>query len=61
MKLRFLIGLLVINPETLAVREVRREAASASFGAGTVAVEVGRQTWVGSFRGSRIAIFPAVP
>jgi hypothetical protein len=48
-----------INPETLAVREVRRQPASASFGAGTVAVEVGKQIWVGSFRGDRIAIVPA--
>ena len=48
-----------INPETLAVSEVRRERASPTFGAGTVAVEVGKQIWVGSFRGDRIAVFPA--
>ena len=48
-----------INPETLAVRDVIREPATAAFGAGTVAVEVGKQIWVGSFRGDRIAIFPA--
>ena len=48
-----------INPETLAVREVIREPTTPAFGAGTVAVEVGNQIWVGSFRGDRIAIFPA--
>jgi len=48
-----------INPETLAVREVIREPATPAYGAGTVAVEVGKQIWVGSFRGDRIAIFPA--
>jgi sugar lactone lactonase YvrE len=48
-----------IHPETLAVRDVIREPTSAAFGAGTVAVEVGNQIWVGSFRGDRIAIFPA--
>ena len=48
-----------INPESLAVREVFREPATPAFGAGTVAVEVGSQLWVGSFRGDRIAIFPA--
>jgi hypothetical protein len=48
-----------INPETLAVREIVREPASPAFGAGTVAVEVGSEIWVGSFRGDRIAIFPA--
>jgi sugar lactone lactonase YvrE len=48
-----------INPETLAVRDVIREPTTPAFGAGTVAVEVGDQIWVGSFRGDRIAIFPA--
>ena len=38
-----------INPQTLAVRDVIREPAKPSFGAGTVAVEVGNQIWVGSF------------
>jgi hypothetical protein len=48
-----------INPETLKVTDVIREPASPAFGAGTVAVEVGNQIWVGSFRGDRIAIFPS--
>jgi len=48
-----------INPETLAVRDIIREPTNATFGAGTVAVEIGSQVWVGSFRGDRIAIFPA--
>jgi sugar lactone lactonase YvrE len=48
-----------INPQTLAVRDVVREPLTPAFGAGTVAVEVGKQIWVGSFRGDRIAIFPA--
>jgi len=48
-----------INPESLAVRELIRAPATPTFGAGTVAVEVGAQLWVGSFRGDRIAIFPA--
>ena len=48
-----------VNPETLAVRDVIREPSNPTFGAGTVAVEVGSQIWVGSFRGDRIAIFPA--
>ena len=50
-----------INPETLAVREVVRRANTDAFGAGTVAVEVGNQLWVGSFRGDRVAIFPMAP
>ena len=50
-----------INPETLAVREVVRHPNSQVFGAGTVAVEIGNQLWVGSFRGDRIAIFPVAP
>jgi sugar lactone lactonase YvrE len=47
-----------IDPATLAVREVVRRPNTPSFGAGTVAVEVGRQYWLGSFRGDRIAIVP---
>jgi hypothetical protein len=53
------LNIVKINPETLAVRDVIREPATAAFGAGTVAIEVGSQIWVGSFRGDRIAIFPA--
>jgi hypothetical protein len=48
-----------INPEALTVREIIRQPAMPTFGAGTVAVEVGQQIWVGSFRGDHIAIFPA--
>ena len=48
-----------IDPKTLAVREVLRRPNMPAFGAGTVAVEVGKDYWVGSFRGDRLAIFPA--
>ena len=32
---------------------------TAEFEAGTVAVQIGKELWVGSFRSDRIAIFPA--
>ena len=48
-----------IDPDTLAVRDVLLEADSAEFNAGTALAEVGDTLWVGSFRGNRIAIFPA--
>jgi sugar lactone lactonase YvrE len=48
-----------INPETLAVREIVRLPNEQAFGNGTVAVEVGKDLWIGSFRGDRIAIVPA--
>lgn len=48
-----------IDPKTLKVAEVLRRPAMPGFAAGTVAVEVGEQLWVGSFTGDRIAIFPA--
>jgi hypothetical protein len=48
-----------IDPRTLIVKEVVRRPNSDAFGAGTVALEIGNQLWVGSFRGDRIAIFPA--
>jgi hypothetical protein len=46
-----------IDPKTLGVREIVRHPNSQTFGAGTVAVEIGKELWVGSFRGDRLAIF----
>jgi hypothetical protein len=48
-----------INPTTLKVQEIVQHPNSAEFGSGTVALQVGKEIWVGSFRGDRIAIFPA--
>jgi sugar lactone lactonase YvrE len=48
-----------INPDTLAVREVYRRPDDATFRAGTVAVEVGNDLWVGSYLGDRIAVVRA--
>jgi hypothetical protein len=48
-----------INPTTLKVQEIIRHPNSDEFGSGTVAVQIGKEIWVGSFRGDRIAIFPA--
>jgi len=48
-----------INPDTLKVQEIIRHPNSPEFGAGTVAIQLGKELWVGSFRGDRIAIFPA--
>ncbi len=47
-----------INPNTLKVQEIIRHPNSADFGSGTVAVQIGKEIWVGSFRGDRIAVFP---
>ena len=49
-----------IDPDTLAVRDVVEQADAPAFGAGTAVAEVGDTLWVGSFRGNRIAIVPAV-
>jgi hypothetical protein len=46
-----------IDPKTLAVREVLRQSNTPAFGNGTVAVEAGKELWVGTFRGDRLAIF----
>ena len=46
-----------IDPKTLAVREVLRQVNTPAFGNGTVAVEAGKELWVGTFRGDRLAIF----
>jgi len=50
-----------INPNTLKVQEIIKQANTPEFGSGTVAVQIGKEIWVGSFRGERIAIFPATP
>jgi len=47
-----------IDPKTMKSGEVLRKAAIPGFSAGTVAVEVGKSLWVGSFTGDRIAIYP---
>lgn len=49
-----------IDPNTLAVRELLRHPDTPAYGAGTVAVEVGGDLWVGSYRGDRLAIFPGL-
>jgi len=48
-----------IDPEALTVREIVRRTDDPSFRAGTVAVEVGDDLWVGSYLGDRVAVFPA--
>jgi len=47
-----------VDPKTLKVTEVLRQPPIGGFGAGTVAVEVGKTLWVGSYTGDRLAIFP---
>jgi hypothetical protein len=46
-----------IDPKTLKVTEVINNPPVGPFSAGTVAVEIGSDYWVGSFRGDRIAVF----
>lgn len=46
-----------IHPATLTAGEVLRKPSIPGFGGGTVAVEVGKTYWIGSFTGDRIAIY----
>ena len=55
----FTTQIVKIDPKTLKVQEVLNRPQVGPFSAGTVAVEIGNQYWVGSFRGDRLAIFPA--
>ncbi|HEY2385305.1 MAG TPA: hypothetical protein VGK48_29365 [Terriglobia bacterium] len=48
-----------IDPGSLKITELINQPDTPAFGAGTVAIPIGNQLWVGSFRGDRIAIFPA--
>lgn len=50
-----------VNFTTMTSQELVRYPFSDTFTMGTVAIEVGRELWVGTFRGDRIAIFPATP
>lgn len=47
-----------IDPDTLEVEQIYAQPANAAFGGGTVALEVGNDLWIGSYRGDRIAIVP---
>lgn len=53
------IDVVKINPKTLAVTTVLHRPNTEAFGGGTVAAEIGKDLWIGSFRGDRIAIIPA--
>jgi hypothetical protein len=48
-----------IDPNTLEVEEIYAQGDTPGFGGGTVALEVGDDLWIGSYRGDRIAIIPA--
>lgn len=50
-----------VNTTTMSSRELVRYPNSEAFGVGTVAIQVGRELWLGSVRGDRIAVFPAKP
>jgi len=48
-----------INPNTLKFKEIIRYPYRDAFRFGTVAVQVGKEIWLGSVVGDRIARFPA--
>ncbi len=48
-----------IEPGTLKVQELIRYPYNDTFNFSTVAIQIGREIWVGSVRGDRIARFPA--
>ncbi len=50
-----------INPSTLKVQELIRYPYNDVFNFATVAIQVGKEIWVGSVRGDRLARFPTAP
>lgn len=48
-----------VNTTTMKSQELVRYPYSDTFSLGTVAIQVGREIWVGTVRGDRIAVFPA--
>ena len=50
-----------VDPNSLKVQELVSQPYGDVLTAGTVAIQIGKDLWVGSVRGDRIAIFPATP
>ena len=50
-----------VNTTTMTSRELVRHPFGDVLRMGTVAIEVGREIWVGTYQGNRIVIFPATP
>ena len=48
-----------IHPETLKVTEVLNRPNTPEFSNGTVTVQIGKELWVGTFRGDRLLVIPA--
>jgi hypothetical protein len=48
-----------IHPDTLKVTEILRRPNTPEFSNGTVAVQLGKELWVGTFRGDRLLVVPA--
>jgi hypothetical protein len=48
-----------VDPKTMTYRQIINYPTSAAISAATVAVQVGNEFWAGSFRGDRVAIYPA--
>jgi len=46
----------LLDPKTMTHEEVAEIPASKEFGSGTAAISIGGELWVGTFRGTRIAI-----
>jgi len=47
-----------VDPTTLKFQELVRRTNIDGFGVSTVAIQIGKELWLGSARGDRIAIFP---
>ena len=48
-----------VVPATLVVKDVLTRPDDPTFGGNTTAIEIGKNLWLGSYRGDRIAIVPA--
>jgi len=48
-----------VHPNTLKVTEILKRPNTPEFSNGTVAIQVGKELWVGTFRGDRLLVVPA--
>lgn len=57
--LRETTNVAAIDPDTLEFRRIFEHSAMDGFVAATTAVQIGDEMWLGSYRGDRVAYFPA--
>jgi hypothetical protein len=48
-----------LDPNAMTIAPYVREAGTAAFDNGTTTLQVGKELWIGTYRGDRVAYLPA--